>query len=117
MGMPIFAEGGRKVPRKGYKFTNKKHSEKSVMSTVFGFLSMISMMVLIYLSYRLGGEVPVNYGIAVMLILVFGIVGLVLGVLAMQEREKFRFFAIMGLVLNGLAIFSVSAVLYAGSYL
>lgn len=117
MGMPIFAERGRKVPKKGYKFTNKKHSEKSVMSTVFGALSMISMIVLIYLSYRLRGEVPVNYGIAVMLILVFGIVGLILGVLAMQEREKFRFFAIMGLVLNGLAIVSVSAVLYAGSYL
>lgn len=117
MGMPIFAERGRKVPKKGYKFTNKKHSEKSVMSTVFGALSMTSMIVLIYLSYRLRGEVPVNYGIAVMLILVFGIVGLVLGVLAMQEREKFRFFAIMGLVLNGLAIFSVSAVLYAGSYI
>ena len=117
MGMPIFAERGQKVPKKGYKFTNKKHSEKSVMSTVFGALSMISMIVLIYLSYRRGGVVPVNYGIAVMLILVFGIVGLVLGILAMQEREKFRFFAIMGLVLNGLAIFSVSAVLYAGSYL
>ncbi len=117
MGMPIFAERGRKVPKKGYKFTNKKHSEKSVMSTVFGALSMISMIVLIYLSYRLRGEVPVNYGIAVMLILVFGIVGLILGVFAMQEREKFRFFAIMGLVLNGLAIVSVSAVLYAGSYL
>ena len=117
MGMPIFAERGRKVPKKGYKFTNKKHSEKSVMSTVFGALSMISMIVLIYLSCRLRGEVPVNYGIAVMLILVFGIVGLILGVLAMQEREKFRFFAIMGLVLNGLAIVSVSAVLYAGSYL
>ncbi len=117
MGMPIFAERGRKVPKKGYKFTNKKHSEKSVMSTVFGALSMTSMIVLIYLSYRLRGEVPVNYGIAVMLILVFGIVGLILGVLAMQEREKFRFFAIMGLVLNGLAIVSVSAVLYAGSYL
>jgi len=117
MGMPIFAERGRKVPKKGYKFTNKKHSEKSIMSSVFGFLSMISMVVLIYLSYLRRGEVPVNYGIAVILILIFGIVGLVLGILAMQEREKFKFFAIMGLVLNGLAIFSVSAVLYAGSYL
>ena len=117
MGMPIFRERGQKVPKKGYKFTNKKHSEKSVMSTMFGGLSMISMVVLIYLSYLRAGEVPVNYGIAVILILVFGIAGLVLGVLAMQEREKFRFFAIMGLVLNGLAILSVSAVLYAGSYL
>ena len=73
MGMPIFAERGRKVPKKGYKFTNKKHSEKSIMSSVFGFLSMISMVVLIYLSYLRRGEVPVNYGIAVILILIFGI--------------------------------------------
>lgn len=117
MGMPIFAERGWNMPRKGYKFTNKKHSEKSVMSTVFGGLSIVSMLVLIYLSYLRGGVVPVNYGIAMMLVLLFGIVGIVLGVLAMQEREKFRLFAIIGLALNGITLLSVSAVLYAGSYL
>lgn len=105
------------MAKKGYKFTNKKHSSKAVMSTVFGALGMISLIVLVYLSYLCGGQVPINYGIAVILVLVFAIVGCILGVLAWQEREKFKIFAIIGLVLNAVALLSVSGILYAGSYL
>lgn len=105
------------MAKKGYKFTNKKHSPKAVMSTVFGALSDISLIVLVYLSYIRGGQVPVNYGIAVILVLIFAVVGCLLGVLAWQEREKFKVFAIIGLVLNVVALMAVSGVLYAGSYL
>lgn len=105
------------MAKKGYKFTNKKHSPKAVMSTVFGALSDISLIVLVYLSYARGGQVPVNYGIAVILVLIFAIVGCLLGVLAWQEREKFKVFAIIGLVLNVVALMAVSGILYAGSYL
>lgn len=105
------------MAKKGYKFTNKKHSPKAVMSTVFGVLSVASLVTLVYLSYLRAGQVPVNYGIAMILALVFAIVGCVLGVLAWQEREKFKVFAIIGLVLNGVALLSVSGILYAGSYL
>lgn len=105
------------MAKKGYKFTNKKHSAKAVMSTAFGSLSVISLIVLVYLSYLRGGQVPVNYGIAVILALVFSVIGCILGVLAWQEREKFKGFAIIGLVLNVVALLSVSGILYAGSYL
>ncbi len=114
--MPI-SEKGDKMAKKGYKFTNKKHSQKSVMSTVFGALSLISLIVLVYLSYQRAGNVPVNYGIAVILALIFAGIGMGIGIMAMQEREKFKGFAIAGIVLNGLAIASVSAVLFAGSYI
>lgn len=105
------------MSKKGYKFTNKKHSPKAVMSTVFGILSDVSLIVLVYLSYLRGGQVPVNYGIAVILVLIFAIIGVLLGVLAWQEREKFKVFAIIGLVLNAVALASVSGILYAGAYL
>lgn len=87
------------------------------MSTVFGALSDVSLIVLVYLSYMRGGQVPVNYGIATILVLLFAIIGCLLGVLAWQEREKFKVFAIIGLVLNAVALLSVSGILYAGSYL
>jgi heme/copper-type cytochrome/quinol oxidase subunit 3 len=112
--MPI-SEKGDKMAKKGYKFTNKNHSQKSVMGTFFGALSVISMIVLIYLSYLRAGEVPVNYGIAVILILIFSGIGMTLSVMAMKEREKFKGFAIAGIVLNALGLISVSAVLFAGS--
>ena len=103
--------------KRSYKFTNKKHSEKAVMSTVFGALSLISLVVVIYLSYSKAGEAPVNYGVSGILILIFAIVGLVLGVLAMQEKERFLFFSRLGCVLNGMALAGISGILYAGAYL
>ena len=103
--------------RRGYKFTNKKHSEKAVMSTVFGALSVSSLVAVLYLSYSKAGEAPVNYGFSGILILIFAIVGMVLGVLALQEKERFLFFGRLGCILNGLALVGVSGILYAGAYL
>lgn len=103
--------------KKGYKFTNKTHSPKAVMSTVFGILSCVSLVAVVYLSYIQGGEVPVNYGIAGILILVFAIVGMVLGVYAVRERDKYKFFAWLGVLCNFAALACLSGVLYAGSYL
>lgn len=87
------------------------------MSTVFGMLSGVSLIVVIYLTYLNGGNAPVNYGIAGILILLFAIVGLVLGVLAAQEKERFRFFAWLGIGLNFAVLAGISGILYAGSYL
>jgi len=103
--------------KRNYKFTNKKHSEKAVMSTVFGALSVSSLAVVLYLSYSKAGEAPVNYGFSGILILIFAIVGMVLGVLALREKERFLFFGRLGCVLNGLALVGVSGILYAGAYL
>lgn len=87
------------------------------MSTVFGVLSGVSLLAVIYLTYLKGGNAPVNYGIAGILILIFAIIGIVLGVLAAQEKERFRFFAWLGLGLNFAVLAGISGILYAGSYL
>lgn len=106
------------MPKKRYyKFTNKGHSKKAVMSTVFGALSCISVIVLIYLSYLNKGVAPFKYGVAGILALVFGIVGMILAVLAVQEKEKFLVFGWLGMALNGFVILVMSGILYAGSYL
>ncbi len=103
--------------KRNYKFTNKRHSQKAVMSTVFGALSLISLAVVIYLAYTNAGEAPVNYGISGVLILIFAIVGLALGVLALQERDKYMLFGRLGCLLNVLSLVGISGVLYAGAYL
>lgn len=103
--------------RRGYKFTNKKHSQKAVMSTVFGLLSLISMAVVLYLSYTSAGEAPISYGFSGILILIFAIVGLILGILALQDKEQFLFFGRLGCVLNVLALLGISGILYAGAYM
>lgn len=103
--------------RKNYKFTNKVHSPKAVLGTFFGALSCISLIALIYLTYLKKGVAPFNYGVAGILALIFAIVGMVLSVFAVQEKEKFLVFAWIGVALNALAILGVSGILYAGSSL
>ena len=78
----------KRKQKKNYKFTNKRHSEKAVMSTVFGALSLISLVTVIYLAYINAGEAPVNYGFSGILILIFAITGLVLAMKGSAAREE-----------------------------
>lgn len=116
--MPFFAlVRCRMAQKRSYKFTNKKHSQKAVMSTVFGALSLISLVTVLYLAYRGAGEAPVGFGVGGVFILIFAVIGLVLGVLAVQEKDKYMFFGRLGCILNVLSLLGISGVLYAGAYL
>lgn len=87
------------------------------MSTVYGVLSLVSLIVVVYLAYAAGGVVPVNYGITGVLVTVFAIIGVILAVLSLNERESYTFFGWLGLLLNGLSLAGISLVLYIGANL
>ena len=114
-GMPILRKESM-AQRRNYKFTNKKHTEKAVMSTVFGSISVLSLVTVIYLTYTRAGDAPVNYGISGILILLFAVIGLILGIIALRETDKFKFFGRLGCILSGLALLGISGILYVGAY-
>lgn len=99
------------MKRKNYKFTNRKHSERAIMSTILGIISTGSLAIVIYLSYLKGGAAPISYGLTGLLAAIFSIIGLILGLLTVQERERFLLFPILGIVLNlaalGILVFLV----------
>ncbi len=101
---------------KGYIFTNKRHSQKAIMSTILGIISVASMLVVIYLSFLRKGETPISYGLTGFLALIMSLVGLVLGIKTSLERERFKLFPILGLVFNFVAIAIVALVFYLGVY-
>ncbi len=103
--------------RKNYKFTNKRHTQKSIMSTVFGVISLVSLVVVVYLAYAAGGVAPVNYGITGVLVTVFAIVGIILAVLSLNDKTAYGFFGWLGVLFNGLSLAGVSLVLYIGANL
>ncbi len=41
---------------KGFIFTNKKHTEKGIMSTILGVLAAITLGLAVYFSYSTGGN-------------------------------------------------------------
>lgn len=102
---------------KGYIFTNKKHTEKGIMSTILGVLSIITLGTAIYLSYLNKGAASARYGAAALLAVIFMIAGIILGVWSTTEREKFRLFTVLGIIVNGLAFGMLSIILCAGAYI
>ncbi len=103
--------------KKNYIFTNKKHAPKAIMSAILGIISVISLITVIYLSYVKEGNAPANYGLTGLFIVIFSVVGLLLGVASFMEKDRFKLFPTIGSILNGIALVGIGLVVYAGMYL
>lgn len=102
--------------KRSYIFTNKEHPQKGIMSAILGILSVITLGTAIYLSYLNSGEANARYGAAGVLAVVFMIAGFILGGISITEKETFKLFPILGLVMNTVAFLLLSLILYAGAY-
>lgn len=101
---------------KGYIFTNRRYSKVGIMSTILGILSCITLGASVYLSYQNGGNSSPRYGAAALLAGVFMFVGFILGIYSSTEKDKFKLFTILGILVNILAFGMLSLILYAGAY-
>jgi hypothetical protein len=103
--------------KKGYIFTNKRHSLKGIFSAVLGLISFGSLCAVIYLTYLTGGTAPVSYGLTGLLAVIYSVTGVILGIKTLQDRDKYRLFPILGILLNSISLASISLLLYAGAYM
>ena len=97
-------------------FTSKQHTQKGIMSTILGIISLGTLAYAVVMSYLKAGDIPRQYGAAAMLVMIFAFIGIILGVVSKTERDKFYFFTYLGIVLNVLALAVISIILYAGAY-
>ena len=102
--------------KNSYMFTNKNHSEKGIMATILGIISLVTLGYVIVMSYWSAGDIPRQYGTAALLVTIYALVGAGIGIVSRTERDKFYFFSYLGIILNVLALMAVSAILYAGAY-
>lgn len=102
--------------KNSYMFTSKQHTQKGIMATILGVISLVTLAYTIIMSYLKAGNVPIQYGAAVMLVMIFAFVGIILGVVSKTERDKFYLFSYLGIVLNVLVLLLISVILYAGAY-
>lgn len=103
--------------RQGYIFTNKTHSNRAIMSTILGVISTMSLGAVIYLTYVQKGDAPISYGLTGLLAMVMAIVGLTLGIVTALEKNDYKLFPTLGIVLNLAALAGIAVVIYAGVYL
>ena len=103
--------------KKNYIFTNKKHSNRAIMSTILGGISLVSLGIVTYLSYSQGGVMHGGYGVTGVLATIYSLIGLILGILTLREKDIYRIFPVLGTILNVVALGGVSFLLYLGSRL
>lgn len=101
---------------KGFIFTNKEHTQKGIMSTILGILAGATLGIAVYQSYTNGGGPSDKYGAAAFLAILFMTAGMVLGIWSSTEKEKFRLFTVLGIIVNILAFGMLSLILFAGAY-
>lgn len=84
------------------------------MSTVLGTISALSLMAVIYLTYKAEGMAPNGYGVTGLFVALFSLVGLILGIVTVVEKERYKVFPILGIVLNMVALVGIALVVQAG---
>ncbi len=100
--------------RDRYMFTDNRHPEKGVMSAILGCVSVVTLGCAVFFTYRDGGQAQVKYAAAAMLAAVFSVAGIVLGIQSRFERDIFKLFPNLGIVLNSLSIIFIILVLVIG---
>lgn len=100
--------------RKNYKFTNKKHPMRGLISSILGAISAVSIAMAIHFTVVRKGNALHQYGTVGLLTTVFAFIGLGFGIAAMTEKDVYRFFPILGLLLNILSISALGIILYVG---
>lgn len=104
------------MKKRSYMFTNKKHSDKAIMSTILGIISTASIGIVVFLTYRQDGVAKPGYGVTGLLAMIFSVVGLILGIMTAREKENFRLFPWLGIVLNTVALLFLGFIVYLGAY-
>lgn len=92
------------VSRRTYKFTNKKHTRRGMISSGMGFLALLLLGGLFYLSYRQSGNAGAYTGFLGFLAMLATMEGLILGLQGLREEDRFYFFSYFGCMLNGLLL-------------
>lgn len=103
--------------RKNLVFTNKKHSNRAIMATILGIISIAALVTVVFMTYMSAGDAPAGYGVTGLFATVFSSIGLGLSIVTFQDRQYYRVFPVLGIGLNLIALGGVSLILYVGANL
>jgi hypothetical protein len=81
------------------------------MSTILGIISNVSLGIVIYKTYLDEGNTQHGYGMTAILAMIFSAVGLILGIVTARDKEYYRLFPVLGIILNVIALCIVALIL------
>ncbi len=100
--------------RDRYMFTDNRHPEKGVMSAILGCISVGAIIAAVVFTYNNGGQAQLRYAAAVMVAACFSVAGIILGIMSRFERDIFKLFPNLGIILNSLSLAFIIFILVLG---
>lgn len=100
--------------KKSFIYTNKKHTEKGIFSTILAVISFVTISFLLIMSFKSAGAIDSSYGATAFLCTLFSATGIILGYVGKNEPDKYYIFSNIGIVWNIINLLFVSSILYAG---
>lgn len=97
--------------RRSYKFTEKTHSKRAVVSFGLGTATLVTYFVFVYLSYQSAGQLSAYFGAFGVLAMLVAVVSVVLAITTLKEEDSFAFFPRMAILTS-----VVSTLLWVGNY-
>ena len=97
-----------------YSFAEKKHSQRGLVASILGAVSLIIFLVLAYVSYYFDGQGGTYLGAIGTTGVIFAVTGLILGLLSFGETNTIYFFSKLGAILNGCIVAIWMAVILMG---
>ena len=88
-------------------FTDNRHPEKGILSAVLGCISVTTYILAVVFTYNNGGQALMQYAAAAFVAAIFSVAGLVLGIMSRFEKDIFKLFPNIGIILNSLAVIFV----------
>ena len=86
--------------RRGYKFTEKKHSRQGILATVLALALLVWYLVFLKLAFQGGGSLSAYYGSAGVVAMIATFVVLVIAAKSLREEDSFQLFPRLGLGLT-----------------
>ena len=97
-----------------YIFTDNKHPQKFIFSSALGVISAVTIYMAVRFTFEAGGQARPQYAAAVILAMVYAIAGLALGIISRTEKDIFRFFPDLGILINAIVLGCIVGILYLG---
>lgn len=90
--------------RRGYKFTEKKHSKQGILATVLAIALLVWYLVFVNLAFRENGTLSAYYGSAGVVAMAATLAVFAIAIKSLREEDSFRLFPRLGLFFAVLAM-------------
>lgn len=102
----------RRRRKSSYKFTEKTHSRRAMISAGVAGSSLLLYLIFIYLSYKVGGNLSAYYGSVGFLAMIAAVVSLGMALTTLKEEDSFTLFPKLALATSIL-----SSLCWVGTYI